>query len=165
MIKIEYLERVKEFFKSSEFIKYAYLILFTVLVTAIISSQNFFFQGIIKNGISQKDVIAQQTITVEDTKRTEQHKREVAQKVEPILVPAEDDFIKTNLETLQNSILQIRKKYASETEKKKELNILFDLTDNPKKDFIVNYLLNVDEASLQEAFDKASISLVNILHV
>ncbi len=96
MIKIEYLERVKEFFKSSEFIKYAYLILFTVLVTAIISSQNFFFQGIIKNGISQKDVIAQQTITVEDTKRTEQHKREVAQKVEPILVPAEDDFIKTN---------------------------------------------------------------------
>ena len=165
MIKIEYLERVKEFFKSSEFIKYAYLMLFTVLVTAIISSQNFFFQGIIKNGISQKDVIAQQTITVEDTKRTEQHKREVAQKVEPILVPAEDDFIKTNLETLQSSILQIRKKYVSDTEKQKELNILFDLSDNPKKDFIVNYLLNVDEPSLQEAFDKASISLVNILHI
>ncbi len=165
MIKIEYLERAKEFFRSSEFVKYSYLILFTLCVTAIIASQNFFFQGIIQNGISQKDVIAQRTITVEDTKRTEQHKREVAQKVEPILVPAEDDFIKTNLDTLQNSILQIRKKYVSEDEKKKELNVLFDLSDNPKRDFIVNYLLNVDEPSLQEAFDKASVSLVNILHV
>ena len=165
MIKIEYLERVKEFFKSSEFIKYFYLILFTVVVTGIIASQNFFFQGIIQNGISQKDVIAQKTITVEDTKRTEQHKREVVQKVEPILVAAEDDFIKTNLETLQNSILQIRKKMTSEEEKKRELNILFDLSDNPKQEFIINYLLNVDEPSLQEAFDKASVSLVNILHV
>ena len=165
MAKIEYLERVKEFFRSSSFVKYFYLIMFTVLVTGIIASQNFFFQGIIQNGISQKDVIAQQTITVEDTKRTEQHKREVVQKVEPILVPAEDDFIKTNLETLQNSIFQIRKKNTSVQEKKSELNVLFDLSDNPKQDFIINYLLNVDEPSLQEAFDKASVSLVNILHV
>ena len=47
----------------------------------------------------------------------------VAQKVEPILVPAEDDFIRTNLETLQNSVLQIRKKSTSQQEKKNELNM------------------------------------------
>ena len=87
------------------------------MITAIISSQNFFFQSIIENGISKKDIIAQKTLTVEDVKRTEQHKREVAQKVEPILVPAEDDFIKSNLETLQNSIIQIRKKNNTEEEK------------------------------------------------
>ena len=165
MIKNEYLERVKDFFTSSVFIKAVYLLTFTVLITTIIASQNFFFQSIIENGISKKDIIAQKTLTVEDVKRTEQHKREVAQKVEPILVPAEDDFIKTNLETLQNSILQIRKKSTSEQEKIDELNILFDLSGNPRKNFIIDFLLNVDEASLREAFDKASVSLVNILQV
>ena len=165
MIKNEYLERVKDFFTSSVFIKAVYLLTFTVLITTIIASQNFFFQSIIENGISKKDIIAQKTLTVEDVKRTEQHKREVAQKVDPILVPAEDDFIKTNLETLQNSILQIRKKTTTEQEKVDELNILFDLSGNPRKDFIIDFLLNVDEPSLREAFDKASVSLVNILQV
>ena len=163
MQKNEYIERTKEFLTSSKVIKLCYLVTFTVLVTCIIASQNFFFQSIIENGISRRDIIAQKTLTVEDVKRTEQHKREVAQKVEPILVPAEDDFIKSNLETLQNSIIQIRKKNSSEKEKIEELNVLFDLSGNPKKTFILDFLLHVDDASLREAFDKASLSLVNIL--
>ncbi len=163
MQKNEYFEKAKEFFSSSRVIKLLYLVMFTVLVTCIIASQNFFFQSIIENGISKRDIIAQKTLTVEDVKRTEQHKREVAQKVEPILVPAEDDFIKSNLETLQNSIIQIRKKNNSEKEKNEELNVLFDLSGNPKKAFIYDFLLHVDDASLREAFDKASLSLVNIL--
>ncbi len=165
MIKNEYIEKFKEFLTSSKVIKTFYLLCFTVLITAIISSQNYLFQSIIENGISKKDIYAQKTFTVEDVKRTEQHKREVAQKVEPVLVPAEDDFIKSNLETLENSILKIRKKDASNSEKEKELNILFDLTGNPKKDYIVDYFLHVDDASLKEAFDKASLSLLNILQV
>lgn len=163
MQKNEYIERTKEFLTSSKVIKLCYLVTFTVLVTCIIASQNFFFQSIIENGISRRDIIAQKTLTVEDVKRTELHKREVAQKVEPILVPAEDDFIKSNLETLQNSIIQIRKKNSSEKEKIEELNVLFDLSGNPKKTFILDFLLHVDDASLREAFDKASLSLVNIL--
>lgn len=163
MQKNEYFEKTKEFLSSSKVVKLFYLITFTVLVTCIIASQNFFFQSIIENGISKRDIIAQKTLTVEDVKRTEQHKREVAQKVEPILVPAEDDFIKSNLETLQNSIIQIRKKNSSEKEKIEELNVLFDLSGNPKKTFILDFLLHVDDASLREAFDKASLSLVNIL--
>ncbi len=163
MLKNEYLEKAREFFTSSKVVKLFYLISFTLIITAIISSQNFFFQSIVENGISKKDIIAQKTLTVEDVKRTEQHKREVAQKVEPILVPAEDDFIKSNLETLQNSIIQIRKKNNTEEEKIEELNVLFDLSGNPKKTFIIDFLLNVDDASLREAFDKASVSLVNIL--
>lgn len=165
MIKSEYINRTKEFLASSKVVKFLYLVSYSFLITAIIASQNFFFQSIIENGISKKDIIAQKTLTVEDVKRTEQHKREVAQKVEPILVPAEDDFIKSNLEMLQNSVIQIRKKSTTESEKIKELNILFDLSDNPKKDFIIDFLLHVDDASLQESFDKASLSLVNILQV
>lgn len=165
MIKTEYFDKVKEFFTSSKVVKCTYLISFTLLITAIISSQNFFFQSIIENGISKKDIIAQKTLTVEDIKRTEQHKREVAQKVEPILVPAEDDFIKSNLESIQNAVMQIRKKDKTEKEKISELNILFDLSDNPKQNFIIDFLLHVDDTSLKEAFDKASVSLINILQV
>ncbi|MBP3820180.1 HDIG domain-containing protein [bacterium] len=164
MFKSEYFNSFKEHFTSSKVVKFFSLLCFTLLITSIIASQNFFFQSIIENGISQKDIIAQKTITVEDVKRTEQHKKEIAQKVEPILVPAEDDFIKTNLETIQNSISQIRRKNSSLDEKKGDLNVLLDLSDNVKKDFIINFLLEVDDASLREAFDKASLSLVNILH-
>ncbi len=165
MIKNEYMDKIRDFLTSSKFVKAVYLIAFTIMLTGIISSQNFLFKSIVENGISKKDIIAQKTLTVEDVKRTEQHKREVAQKVEPVLVPAEDEFIKSNLETLQNSVLQIRKKEKSLEEKRGELNILFDLTGNTSKDFILDYLLNVDEASLREAFEKASLSLVKILQV
>ena len=69
---------------------------FALIMTLIVSSQNFFFQKVIENGISKKDIIAQKTITVIDTKRTEQHRQDVIQNIEPILIPAEDEFIKTN---------------------------------------------------------------------
>ena len=86
MIKIEFAPKVKEFFTSTVFLKTLSIIGFTVLMTAIIASQNFFFQNIIENGISKRDIIAQKTLTVEDVKRTEQHKKEVAQKVEPVIL-------------------------------------------------------------------------------
>ena len=165
MIKSEYLNKLRDFLTSSKVVKLSYMLAFTVALTIVIASQNFLFQSIVENGISKKDIVAQKTLSVEDVKRTELHRREVAQKVEPILVPAEDDFIKSNLEALQSSVFQIRKKDSSTHEKRSELNILFDLSGNDKKEFILDYLLNVDELSLREAFDKASLSLVNILKV
>lgn len=163
MAKIEYLEAIREFFTSSKFIKFFYLICFTFVITAIISSQNFFFQNVIENGKSKKEIIAQKTITVEDVERTKAHRRDAVKKVEPKLVPAEDEFIKSNLKTLQNAVFQIRAKDITDKEKANKINILLDLTDNPKQDFIVNFLLNVDEESLREAFDKAVLSLNNVL--
>ena len=118
MIKIEFAPKVRDFFTSRQFLKTLSFIGFTVLMTAIIASQNFFFQNIIENGISKRDIIAQKTLTVEDVKRTEQHKKEVAQKVEPVMAPAEDEFIKNNLQTLQTSVMQIRKKEVQEAVKK-----------------------------------------------
>ena len=165
MIKIEFAPKVRDFFTSRQFLKTLSFIGFTVLMTAIVASQNFFFQNIIENGISKRDIIAQKTLTVEDVKRTEQHKKEVAQKVEPVMAPAEDEFIKNNLQTLQTSVMQIRKKEVQEAVKKEEIGILFDLSDNSKKDFIINFLLKADENSLHEVFDKANLTLTNILRV
>lgn len=138
---------------------------FSIVFTAIIASQNFFFQSIIENGISKKDVIAQKTLTVVDVKRTEQHKKEVSQKVDPVLTAAEDDFIKNNLETLENSILQIRKKDVEPSVKTEELSILFDIPSASTKDFVISFFLKSDEHTLREAFDKANLTLSNILRV
>ena len=65
MQKNEYIEKTKEFLSSSKVVKLFYLITFTVLVTCIIASQNFFFQSIIENGISKRDIIAQKTFEKE----------------------------------------------------------------------------------------------------
>lgn len=158
-----FIANIRDFFTSTKMIKTLAFLAFTVIMTAVISSQNFFFQSIIENGISKKDIIAQKTLTVVDVKRTEQHKKEMAQKVDPILTPAEDDFIKTNLETLQNSVIQIRKKEAADSLKIEELSLLFDIPNTERKSFIIHFLLKSDEASLREVFDKANLTLTNIL--
>ncbi|MFQ8626596.1 MAG: hypothetical protein ACLSA2_09160, partial [Candidatus Gastranaerophilaceae bacterium] len=43
------------------------------------------------------------------------------------------------------------------------MSILFDLSDNAKKDFIINFLLKADNNSLHEVFDKSTLTLSNIL--
>lgn len=158
-------EQAAEFFSSQKVLNFLAFVGFTILLSAIISSQNFFFKSIIENGISKKDIIAQKTITVVDVQRTEIHKKEIAQKIEPILAPAEDDFIKNNLATLQSSILQVRQKDTPLTEKKEDLNLLFDFTRGDKKDYIINYLLKTDKKNLEQVFDKATLTLNNILSV
>jgi putative nucleotidyltransferase with HDIG domain len=109
--------------------------------------------------------MAQKTITVVDVKRTEQHKREIAQKIDPILAPAEDDFIKNNLETLQNSIYQIRKKDVDVKTKKDEINLLFDISEGYKKDYVTNYMLIATDKNIQQVFDKSTLTLSNILGI
>ena len=163
MNKLILATKIRDMFFSVKAFKTLGFIIFTFILTAIIASQNFFFQGIIENGISKKDVIAQKTLTVVDVKRTEQHRKEVAQKVDPILTPAEDDFIKNNLETLENSIWQIRRKEIEVSVKMEELSLLFDMTDNTKKDFVISFLLKSEDQDLREVFEKSALTLQNIL--
>lgn len=165
MTRLKYINNAIDFFSSSRIVKFLGFFTFVLAMSAIISSQNFFFKSIIENGISKKDIIAQKTITVVDTQRTEFHKKEIAQKVNPILSPADDSFIKNNLAILQSSILQIRKKDVALNEKKDELELLFDTSEGYKKDYIIKYLLKVDEKTLRQVFDKATLTLSNILSI
>ena len=143
MNKLIFTTRIRDFFFSSQALKTAGFLLFTILMTAVIASQNFFFQTIVENGISKKDVIAQ--------------------KVDPILAPAEDNFIKTNLDTLENSIIQIRRKDVEDKVKQEELSLLFDISSDSRKNFVINFFLKSDDPSLREVFDKANLTLTNIL--
>lgn len=151
-----------DFISSKTFRNVLCFIVFTFLMTVTISSQNYFFQKVIENGISKKDIVAQKDIKVIDTKKTEQHKKEVAQNVEPILTQAEDEFITTSLLTLQNSVKKIREKNVSDEVKTDELNVLFD--ESGKKG-LIDFLLKASDDDLQSVFDKSKITLTSVLNV
>ncbi len=162
MDKLNIPEPIKVFVTSSKFVNSTFFIVFCVLMTLIISFQNFLFQQVVENGISKKDIIAQKTITVEDTRRTEQRRKEVAQKVDPILTVTEDDFIKNNLSSLQNSIVKIRQKDKDLNVKREEMSLLFDDEDGNKTN-VVYYLLKIPDETLKTLFDKSNITLMNVL--
>ena len=162
MDKLNIPEPVKVFLTSSKFINIVFITVFCILLTLIISFQNFLFQQIVENGISKKDIIAQKTITVEDTRRTEQRRKEVAQKVDPILTVTEDDFIKNNLSSLQNSIVKIWQKDKDMNVKREEMSLLFDNEDGNKSN-VVFYLLKISDDALKNLFDKSNITLMNVL--
>ncbi|MGN0018394.1 MAG: HD family phosphohydrolase [Candidatus Gastranaerophilaceae bacterium] len=163
MEKLNIPEPIKDFLQSSVFINSVLFVSFALLMTLIIASQNFLFQQVVENGISRKDIIAEKNITVEDTKRTEQLRKEVAQKIEPILTVTQDDYIRNNLSSLQNSILKIRQKSTSTEIKREELGLLFD-TDDTKREFIISYLLKTPEEDLKSLFDKSRLTLINVLN-
>lgn len=157
------MEKFLDFISSKNFRNTVAFILFTTIITATLASQNYFFQKVIENGISKKDIVAQKEIKVVDTKKTEQHKKEVAQNVEPILTQAEDDFMTTNLSTLRNSVVKIREKEISDNIKLEELKILFDESAN--KQGLVTYMLKASDDNLQLLFEKAQVALTSVLNV
>lgn len=165
MKQIKSLEKAAEFMTSSPVVHALAFVAFVFIMTTIISSQNFFFKSIIENGISKKDIIAPKTITVVDTQKTELHKKEIAQKINPILAPADDSFIRNNLAALQSSIMREREKNAPVSVKENEVGLLFDIPDSSLKNYIIDYLLNTDTKTLLKVFDKSVTTLTNILNV
>ncbi len=153
--------KILDFITSKTFRNVFCFVLFTSLMTAAISSQNFFFQKIIDNNMALREVIAEKDIKVIDTVKTEQHRKEVAQNVEPILTQAEDEFITTSLTALQNSIIKIRKKNISDSIKFEELKILFD---SQNRTSIVEFLLRSSDNDLQYIFDKSMVTLTSVLN-
>ena len=155
------MQKFLDFISSKSFRNAVCFVVFTFLVTAAISSQNYFFQKVVENGISKRDIIAQKDIKVIDTKKTELHKKEVAQSVDPILTQAEDEFIISNLETLQKSVIKIREKDSRDAEKFDEIGILFE--ENPGKSFI-DYLLKCSDNDLNILFERAKVTLISALN-
>ena len=155
------MQKFLDFISSKSFRNTVCFIIFTMLMTAAISSQNYFFQRVVENGISKRDIEAQKDIKVIDTKKTELHKKEVAQAVEPILTQAEDDFIMSSLVTLQKSVIKIREKSVDDEIKIDELSILFD--ENQRKG-VIEYLLKTSDSDLNTIFDKSKVTLSAVLN-
>lgn len=139
-------------------------LLFIVIFTALLSSKYFLFQSIVNpDNTCKKDVISPKTITVVDTIRTEQRKKEAYQRIEPILITAEDAYIQNNFENLISSIKNIRAKDTTKQLKREELSTLFDISDTNKKNFEINYFITADDARFEMIHNKARKTLDNIL--
>ena len=108
-----------------------------------------------------KQIIAQKDIKVIDTKKTELHKKEAAQAVEPILTQAEDDFITSSLTTLQKSVVKIRAKDVSDEIKEDELSVLFDESGRRG---VIEFLLKSSDSDLYALFDKCKVVLAGVLN-
>ena len=101
MKKLQLTNLLADTFSSSKIINLLIFIAFALAMTFVLSAKYYFFQSIINDdGTSKRDIIAYKTIKVVDTFKTEQNKKEIAQKVEPILTPAEDTYIKTTMHCL-----------------------------------------------------------------
>ena len=128
MKKIKFTNLIADTFSSSKIINFLIFLFFAILLTGILSAKYFLFQSIINDdNTSKKDIVAYKTIKVVDTFKTEQTKKEVAQKIEPVLTPAEDSYIKNNFNSLERNITEIRKKNIDDHAKRDELNLLFDI--------------------------------------
>ena len=64
------MQKFLDFISSKTFRNVFCFLIFSMLMKIAISSQNFFFQKVIENGISKRDIIAQKDIKVIDTKKT-----------------------------------------------------------------------------------------------
>lgn len=165
MKKIQFTNLIADTFTSSKIINLLIFIAFAIVITGVLGARYYLFQSIISDdGASKRDIVAYKTIKVVDTFKTEQNKKEIAQKVEPILTPAEDTYIKNNYAMLVKAIEQIRTKGTYYGQKKEEMGLLFDLESNYYKDYILNYFINSDEEKVHNTFVKAQKTLDNVLN-
>ena len=164
MRKIRFLNIISDIYTSSKWVNLLIFLLFSILLTALLASKYFFFQSLISvEGTSLKEIKAPKTIKVIDTFKTEQLKKEVSAKVEPILTPAEDTYIKNNLLSIFNTIEKIRQSDDSNEIKKSKIEVLFYISDNSTKNYILNYFLSSSDDTINEIKLKASEILDNIL--
>jgi hypothetical protein len=148
--------------KSPKFITNAsFILLFAIVITGILVSKYFFFQTIVgKDNTSKVMVTAPADIEVIDSIRTEKRRREVAQKVNFVYTPADDTYIKNNLNEIIEEIKEIRaNEEMSEEDKRSRLEAMFDMPDANIKSFVFSFFLNASD----EDFDNVAISSANTL--
>ena len=109
MKKTKFINVISDIWSSSKIGNFLVILFFALIFTIVLSVKYFLFQTIISpDGVSKKDVIATKTIEVTDVFKTEQQRKEVIQRIAPILTPAEDAYIKSNLSILEKSVWEIK---------------------------------------------------------
>lgn len=141
------------------------VVLFAFVLTGVLVSKYAFFQTIVEDDNKSKvTVVAPRDIEVVDAIKTEKRRREVAQKVNLVYAPADDNYIKSNLNELSEEILKIRKSDLPKIDKQRELEALLDFSDNTSKDFIISYFLDASDDSLHKVFVSSEKTLASVLN-
>lgn len=134
-------------------------------LTSLLSVRYYFYQNIISNGIAQKTIIAKNSFEVIDKQRTELIKREVANKIRPIVAPVEGDYIKSDLQKVMDDIEKVKKERKSHQVKQKELFDILEINDADIKNKAISYILSTSENNLTTTFTNTKYILNELLSV
>lgn len=153
----------KKFGTENVYLKIIYISTI-IIIAAILLSKNYLFQSVVDKGIFKKNIVANQRIEVIDTEKTEQRKKEIANRVDPILTPFHDEHIINNYANLIASIDMVRKSsYPIET-KRKELLKLIEISDTTNEQTL-DYILNTSNASYQKLTELGMQTLEKLLTI
>ncbi len=164
------MRKITDFFKNDEILQsinlFSVLSFFTVAVilTLMFSMRYYLYQNLIVNEIAQKTIVAKNNFEVIDKQKTELIKRELANKIRPIVIPIENEYILTDLQKVMDNIEQIKKERKTYKQKEKELSDLLDISDIERKKLAINYILTNSEANLSSAFTNVKYILNEVLN-
>lgn len=162
---MKFLNNIKgdEIFQSSKPAAISAFLLVAIIITSLLSVRYYLFQDIIKNGIATKTINAKNTFQVIDRQRTELIKREVANKIKPIIVPIEESYIESDLDRAIIQIEKIKNEKTSNETKRKELYNLLNIADLNRKNTTISYILSSPDSTLQSAFSSTRQVLSELL--
>lgn len=152
-----------DIFQSSKPAVISAFLLVAIIITSLLSVRYYLLQDIVKNGIATKTITAKNTFQVVDKQRTELIKREVANKIKPIIVPVEESYIESDLDRAISQIEKIKNEKSSTETKRKELYNLLNITDLNRKNTIISYILSSPDATLQAGFSSTRQVLSELL--
>ena len=130
-----------------------------VLVISFLLSSKFLSQDLLENGVGKKKIIAKKTIEVVDVQKTELLRRDVARKIKPIIIPIDSSRILNGFYALKENILRIKTSDADKQSKYIEFSNIFDITNQEKKEAVVNFAINSTKQNLNAILNSADIVL------
>lgn len=155
----------EDIFQSSKPAAVGAFLLVAIILTALLSVRYYLYQNIIENGIAQKTIIAKNSFEVVDKQRTELIKREVANKIRPVVAPVEGDYIKVDLQKAMDEIERIKHEKINYQTKHSELADLLEVNDIDRKTKAIGYILSTSDSNLTTAFTNTKYILNEILTV
>ena len=155
----------EDIFHSSKPASISAFLLVAIILTALLSIRYYLYQNIITNGIAQKTIYAKNSFEVVDKQRIELIKREVANKIRPVVAPVEGDYIKIDLQKAIDDIERIKKDNKTYQTKQKELSDLLEINDAERKNKAIAFILSTSEANLTSAFTNTKFVLNELLNV
>ncbi len=155
----------EDLFQTSNPAAIGAFLLVAIIITALLSVRYYLYQDIIKNGIAQKTILAKNTFQVVDKQRTELIKREVANKIRPVVAPVEGDYIKVDLQKVIDDIERIKKENKPYQVKEKELFDLIEINDTERKNHAISFIMSSTDTNLDTAFSNTKYILNELLTV
>lgn len=152
-----------DIFQSSKPVAFSAFLLVAVIITSLLSIRYYLLQDIVKNGIATKTILAKNTFQVTDKQRTELIKREVANKIKPIIVPVEESYIENDLDRVISQIEKIKNEKITSDTKRKELYNLLNVADLNRKNTTISYILSSNDNILDSAFSSTRLVLKEVL--